>query len=74
MEMASALADVFRSNVRGRLQKKGWTQAELAKAMGVSAQYLSHLMTGFRDPGLTSLERAAKALDVSPSQLLSEKS
>jgi len=59
--------------VRERLSELEWSQTDLANAMGVKKQYVSHLLTGFRNPGFDSLEKAAEALGVDPKDLISEK-
>lgn len=72
MQMATKLADVFRDRVRKKLRERGWSQQDLANAMGVKKQYISHLMTGVRNPGFDSLERAAEALGCEACDLISE--
>ena len=46
------------------------SQATLAKAAGVSVSYVSMLERGQRSPPLETLEALAKALRVSPLELL----
>jgi len=46
------------------------SQATLAKAAGVSVSYVSMLERGQRSPPLETLEALAKALRVSPFELL----
>ena len=46
------------------------SQATLAKAAGVSVSYVSMLERGQRSPPLEMLEALAKALRVSPAELL----
>jgi len=45
--------------------KKGWTQAELARAVGKDRQAIEKLENGKVNPTLYSLFEVAKALDVS---------
>jgi putative transcriptional regulator len=45
--------------------KKGWTQAELARAVGKDRQAIEKLENGRVNPTLYSLFEVAKALDVS---------
>ena len=52
-----------------RLKKKA-TQVEIAVAAGVSVSYISMLERGQRSPPLEMLEALAKALRVSPLELL----
>ncbi|HTP29322.1 MAG TPA: helix-turn-helix transcriptional regulator [Anaeromyxobacteraceae bacterium] len=54
-----------------RLQRK-LSQAEIALAAGVSVSYVSMLERGQRSPPLETLELLAKALRVSPLDLLAE--
>jgi transcriptional regulator with XRE-family HTH domain len=51
-------------------QRRGWTQAQLAKKAGISRGYLARLETARQDPALTTLEALAKALRVKVSRLL----
>lgn len=70
--MCDDLAEVFRANVRRRMEQLGVTQAELAERMGVTRPFVSHMLTGYRNPGLESLERFAAALDVKACRLIDE--
>jgi len=46
-------------------QQRGCTQSELAKLAGISISYLSLLERGERsDPGLSTIEKVAAALDI----------
>ena len=54
---------------------RGLTLKALAKkAGGMSYPFLSNIERGKADPSLSTLRRLAKALDVSPSDLLSDES
>ena len=70
--MSTQLNDYFRHRVRTRMTQLGITQSQLAQQMGVTRQYISHLMTGHRNPGLDTLEKTANALDVPATWLISE--
>lgn len=48
----------------------GLSQGEIAKRMDVEQTYVSGLERGVRNPTLTTLERAAAALNVTPADLL----
>ena len=50
--------------------KKGWTQAELARAVGKDRQAIEKLENGKVNPTLYSLFEVAKALDVSVAVLV----
>ncbi len=71
--MCDNLAEVFRDNVRRRMDQLGVTQAELAERMGVTRPFISHMLTGHRNPGLESLQNFADALDTTAAKLLEEK-
>lgn len=52
---------------------KGYTQSELASKAGLSFGYISKLetsQTGYTNPNIETVEAIAKALEVSPSELL----
>lgn len=52
---------------RGRV---GYSQEELARRAGIHRTYIGGIERGERNPTLTMIHRLAKALGVSPSQLL----
>ncbi len=70
--MSIKLSNVFRRRVRERLDELGWSQQDLADELGIGKAYVSHLMTGHRNPGLETLESVAKVLAVDASWLISE--
>jgi len=45
--------------------EKGWSQATLARKLGVTREYLARLEAGLHDPPLSTVERLAKILRVS---------
>ena len=45
--------------------KRGWSQTELAKAVGTRQPVISRLERGEGNPSLHTLQRIAKALDLS---------
>jgi len=49
---------------------KGWSQIQLAKAAGLSKNYISDVETGRRNTSITNLNKIAEALDKSLSDLL----
>ena len=55
--------DVIRTIIKNRL-KKGWTQTELAEAIGSRQPVISRLERGEGNPSLQTLHRVAKALDL----------
>jgi transcriptional regulator with XRE-family HTH domain len=66
------LPQTFRLNLRSRMRAAGINQTQLAALLDVSPSYVSHLLTGHRDPGLTTLSRLADALACRPSDLITE--
>jgi len=52
-----------------RLQKK-LSQGDLAKALNVDRAYISNIENGRMNPTLSTLEKIAKALNISSSKLL----
>lgn len=52
-----------------RLQKK-MSQGNLAKILGVHPTYISGIERGVRNMALKNIEKLAKALGVTPSELL----
>ena len=65
-----SLADIVAQNLLTSRNKKNLTQAALAKKAKVSVSYVSMLERGARTPPLDTLEVLAKALAVSPLDLL----
>jgi transcriptional regulator with XRE-family HTH domain len=51
-------------------EQAGMTQEEVAERSGVHATEVSRIEAGKRDPRVTTLERLAGAVGVSPSDLL----
>jgi transcriptional regulator with XRE-family HTH domain len=50
--------------------KRELSQAELAKASGVSREYIARIELGQHDPTVSTLEKLAKALKVDVAKLL----
>jgi transcriptional regulator with XRE-family HTH domain len=61
------------TRIKKTRQKLKVTQHELAKAIGVTAQHISAIEQGKREPSLTSLARLAEELGVSIDYLVSGK-
>lgn len=68
--MAADLSELFRANVRNRLDAIGISQADLAKRLGVTRSFVSQMLSGHRRPGLDTLQTFADALDCKPADLL----
>jgi transcriptional regulator with XRE-family HTH domain len=60
------------SRVRAQREARGYTQAQLAEKIGVSPNYFGVLERGLKLPTLDRLIVLAKALDVSPAELLGD--
>jgi transcriptional regulator with XRE-family HTH domain len=63
----------FAGNVRRLRAKKQLSQKSLADKVGISVSYVSMLERGQRSPPLETVERMAKALGVTPANLLGGK-
>jgi transcriptional regulator with XRE-family HTH domain len=63
----------FGRNLRRIRERHDLTQEEVAHRSGVHATEVSRIETGKRDPRVSTLERLAKALEVSPGELLRKK-
>ena len=62
--------EVLKQNVERLCNERGWTQKRLAKEMGVAEPFLSRTLSG--NPQLKTLEKIAKALDVSIKSLFDD--
>jgi transcriptional regulator with XRE-family HTH domain len=56
--------------LRARREARGWSQARLAQAAGISRGYLIRLEAAEQDPTLTVLAKLAKALRVKLPELV----
>jgi len=63
----------FAGNVRRLRAKKKLSQKALADKVGISVSYVSMLERGQRSPPLETVEKMAKALGVTPANLLGGK-
>lgn len=70
--MSESLAKAFRRNARERMESLGLSQAALAERLEVTPAFVSQMLSGYRNPGLNSLEDFAKALEIDASDLLRE--
>ena len=57
-------------NLKRIRTEKGFTQADVADAVGVPCPYLSNIENGKVNPTLTTLTKLAKAVGVSVDELL----
>ncbi len=58
------------SRIRLLRRKRGWTQVEMADALGIDRSYLSEIETGKKDPSLTILKTIADGFELTLSELL----
>lgn len=63
----------FAGNVRRLRARKKLSQKALADKVGISVSYVSMLERGQRSPPLETVEKMAKALGVTPANLLGGK-
>jgi transcriptional regulator with XRE-family HTH domain len=71
----NARRDVLRrlgERVRGFRRAKGLTQEALARSLGLSVAYVSLIERGGRNPPVTTVVAIARALGVSPREMLAE--
>lgn len=69
-DMASNLQTTFGERVCSRRKVLGLTQAELAERIGIHQPDLCDLEKGRHAPSLATVEKIAKALDISAASLL----
>lgn len=67
-------SEFFSSAVRIRRNKLGFSQEELADRAGLHRTYITDIERGARNPSLRTIERVAKALEVSISELFRDES
>ena len=70
MRKNAAIRKVVRTNLRRLRKTKGLTQEDLAFKIGVSRAYIGYIEQGRNIPSLDTLEKLAKALDVSITALV----
>lgn len=63
---------MFGKMVRFHRGKAGYSQEKLANRAGIHRTYIGGIERGERNPTLTMIHRLARALDVSPFQLLED--
>jgi transcriptional regulator with XRE-family HTH domain len=57
-------------NLREARERLGLTQEQVAQRSGVHATEVSRIEAGKRDPQVSTVRRLAKALEMTPGQLL----
>jgi transcriptional regulator with XRE-family HTH domain len=58
------------TNLREARERLNLTQEEIAQRSGVHATEVSRIEAGKRDPQVSTVERLAKAVELSPGRLL----
>jgi len=71
LRKTSDVSKRFGSKVRQVRMKVGISQEELAFRCGLDRTYISGIERGTRNPSLKNIEKIAKALKISPSELFS---
>jgi transcriptional regulator with XRE-family HTH domain len=62
--------ETFGANVRAARAAREWTQEDLAHATGLAVVQVSRIERGVREVRLTTIARLARALSVTPNDLL----
>ena len=62
--------EVFAANIRRLRTAAGWTQEQLAEAVGVDLRYLQRLESGVIDAKLSLLDRFASTFEVDLRELV----
>lgn len=72
MKKVSNLQMTFATNVKFRRKKKGLTQAELAKRIGVSTSFITEIETTRKAPSFQTIEKISEVLETPAWTLFSE--
>jgi transcriptional regulator with XRE-family HTH domain len=67
--VAASIRDIFSANLSRILAKKQVNQRELALALGVAAEVISHWKAGRAFPQTRQLDNLVKQLDIHPEEL-----
>lgn len=68
-EPASHQRQVFADNVRAAREQAGLTQEQLAWAAGLHQTEIARIESGRRNPGLETIFKVARGLEVAPGAL-----
>jgi transcriptional regulator with XRE-family HTH domain len=63
-------ANQLAANVKRIREQKNMTQGDLCRATGLDRAYVSNIESGNKNPTLATIEKIAKALGISSSDLL----
>jgi len=70
MPATSPLHQTFCSNVRMRRVQLDLTQEDMAERLGISQPAYAAIESGRREPGISVIDKVAKALELPPALLL----
>jgi transcriptional regulator with XRE-family HTH domain len=68
----ASLSERFGARVRALRTARGWSQARLAEAVGLSPNHVGVMERGEKAPTLDTVEAVARALDTTPALLVAE--
>lgn len=66
------LIDIFRQNVKFYRFNKNYSQEQLAEMCGLSTHYISDIENGKYSPSIPTIERIAKALEITADVLFKD--
>lgn len=72
MARPRSFGERFGARLRARREALGLTQAKLAEHAGVTSNYVGVMERGLKLPTIDTLVKVAKALEVSPAELLGD--
>lgn len=72
MKVVCREAEIFGTALRRWREKRGLSQDGLAKLAGIASSYASHVERGEQVPSLTIIIKLSLALNLTPSELLSD--
>lgn len=58
------------NNLKKIRLEKGMTQGDICRAAGMDRGYISRVESGQKNPTISNLEKIAKALNISPDELI----
>jgi XRE family transcriptional regulator, regulator of sulfur utilization len=70
--MSTQLPQLFGLAVRQQRERLGWSQERLAESADLNRSYVGELERGQAVPSLITLDKLARALGLSPSNLLAQ--
>jgi transcriptional regulator with XRE-family HTH domain len=70
--MAQSVSAIFKQRIRELRRERGWSQYQAAEASHIGQKMYGHYESGEKkNPGLLTLEKIARAFDVTVPELLS---